>query len=50
MLSLFRKSEYVSCVKARGENFSAEALFLLLILGQQKMIDKLIVKLSDKSG
>jgi uncharacterized membrane protein len=47
MLSLFRKSEYVSCVKAKGENFSAEALFLLLILEQQKTIDKLIVKLSD---
>jgi uncharacterized membrane protein len=47
MLSLFRKSEYVSCVKAKGENFSAEALFLLLFLEQQKTIDKLIVKLSD---
>jgi uncharacterized membrane protein len=54
MLSLCRKSDYVSCVKAKGENFSAEALFLLLILEQQKIIDKLIVKLrdikNDKSG
>jgi hypothetical protein len=47
MLCRCRKSEYVSCVKAKGENFSAEALFLLLILEQQKMINELIVKLSD---
>jgi hypothetical protein len=47
MLNRCRKSEYVSCVKAKGEIFAAEALFLLLILEQQKMIDKLIFKLSD---
>jgi hypothetical protein len=47
MLSRCRKSEYVSCVKAKGENFSAEALFLILVLEQQKMINELIVKLSD---
>jgi hypothetical protein len=47
MLNRIRKSEYVSCVKAKGENFSAEALFLLLILDQQKMINELIVKLRD---
>ena len=47
MLSKCRKSEYVSCVNAKGENFSAEALFLILILEQQKMINELIVKLSD---
>ena len=47
MLSRSRKSEYVSCVKAKGENFSAEALFLILILEQQKMIIELITKLSD---
>jgi hypothetical protein len=34
-------------VKAKGENFSAEALFLILILEQQKMINGLIAKLSD---
>jgi hypothetical protein len=49
MLNGCRKSEYVSCVQAKGENFSAEALFLILILEQQKMINELIVKLSDKS-
>ena len=47
MLSVCRKREYVSCVNAKGENFSAEALFLLLILEQQKMINELIGKLSD---
>jgi hypothetical protein len=46
MLSESRKREYVDCVNAKGENFSAEALFLLLILEQQKMIDELIAKLS----
>ena len=44
------KDEYVSCVNARGENFSAESLFLILILEQQKMINELVVKLSDKSS
>jgi hypothetical protein len=47
MLNRFRKSEYVSCVKAKGENFSAEALFLILILEQRKMINELIAKISD---
>jgi hypothetical protein len=47
MLNRCRKSEYVSCVKAKGENFSAEALFLILILEQQKMINELIAKLRD---
>ncbi|HET7148253.1 MAG TPA: hypothetical protein VFI73_07120 [Candidatus Nitrosopolaris sp.] len=47
MLSRCRKSKYVSCVKVKGENFSAEALFLLLILEQQKMINELIAKISD---
>jgi len=47
MLSRCRKSEYVSCMKAKGENFSAESLFLILILEQQKMINELIARLSD---
>jgi hypothetical protein len=46
-LNRCRKSEYVSCVNAKGENFSAEALFLILILQQQKMINELIAKLRD---
>ena len=47
MLSKCKKRKYASCVNANGENFSTEALFLILILEQQKMINELIVKLSD---
>jgi hypothetical protein len=47
MLNRCRKSEYVSCVSAKGENFSAEAFIFLLILEQQKMINELIAKLRD---
>ncbi|MGB6533112.1 MAG: hypothetical protein WBF33_33895 [Candidatus Nitrosopolaris sp.] len=47
MLSECKKKEYIDCANAKGENFSAEALFLILILEQQKMIRKLITKLSD---
>jgi hypothetical protein len=50
MLNRCRKSEYISGVEARGENFSAEALFLILILEQQKLINELIAKLSDLSS
>ena len=42
-----QKEQYVSCINAKGYNFSAEGLLLLLILEQQKMINELIVKLSD---
>jgi hypothetical protein len=47
MLSKCKKRKYASCVNPNGENFSTEALFLILILEQQKMINELIVKLSD---
>jgi hypothetical protein len=50
MLNRCRKSEYISGVEARGENFYAEALFLILILEQQKLINELIAKLSDLSS
>ena len=33
--------------ECQGREFSAESLFLILILEQQKMINELIVKLSD---
>jgi hypothetical protein len=46
MLSKCKKRKYASCVNVNGENFSTEALFLLLILEQQKMINELIAKLS----
>ena len=47
MLNRCRKSVYVSCVQAKGENFFTEALFLILILEQQKVINELIAKLRD---
>jgi hypothetical protein len=42
MLDKCRKNEYIDCVKSKGENFSVESLFLILILEQQKMIKELI--------
>lgn len=50
MLDKCRKSEYFECVNAKGENFSAESLFLILIFEQQKMIIELIKILSDKAN
>ena len=34
-------------VSSKGENYSAESLFMLLVLQQQKMIKELIVKVSE---
>jgi hypothetical protein len=45
MLDRCNKKEYVDCAANKGENFSAEALFLVLIFEQQKMINELIRKL-----
>lgn len=45
MLNKCRKREYSDCLNAKGENFSAEALFLILIFEQQKIISELIAKL-----
>ena len=42
MLDKCRKSKYFKCVNAKGENYSAESLFLILILEQQKMINDLL--------
>ena len=47
MLTECKRKGYIDCAIAKGENFSAEALFLILIFEQQKMISKLIAKLSD---
>ena len=43
---LSNKEEYAASVNAKGENF-AEALFMILIFEQQKMIDELMTRLSD---
>jgi hypothetical protein len=45
MLDRCKKKEYVDYAANNGESFSAEALFLLLIFEQQKMINELIRKL-----
>ena len=42
MLDKCRKTEYSECVNTKGENFTAESLFLILILEQQKMIRELL--------
>ncbi len=49
MLDKCRKSEYLECVNAKGGNFT-ESLFLILILEQQKMINKLFERLGDKAN
>jgi hypothetical protein len=48
MLDKCRKSEYFDGVNAKGEGFTAESLFLILILEQQKMINELIKTLSEE--
>ncbi|MFZ0220353.1 MAG: hypothetical protein WB988_01295 [Candidatus Nitrosopolaris sp.] len=45
MLDRCKKKEYVDCTVTKGENFSAEALFLVLLFEQQKMINVLVRKL-----
>ena len=45
MLDRCKKKDYVDCAADKGESFSAEALFLVLIFEQQKMINELIRKL-----
>jgi len=47
MLSECRQDkDYIRTAVSKGENYSAESLFMLLILQQQKMINELIDKLS----
>ena len=48
MLEKCRKNEYFECVNSKGQNYSAESLFLILILEQQKIIHELIDKLGNK--
>jgi hypothetical protein len=45
MLSECRENEdYARAASSKNEYFSAESLFMMLILQQQKMIDELIAK------
>ena len=44
---LDKEGEYADCTSARGENFSTEVLFMILIYEQQKMINELIARLAE---
>jgi hypothetical protein len=44
------KGEYAGWVAAKGKNFSTEALFMILIYEQQKMINDLITRLAQKKA
>ena len=41
------EEQYRNAVKSKGENYSTESLFMVLIFQQQKMISQLIAKLSS---
>lgn len=42
-----QNKDYIRTAVYKGEYYSAESLFMLLILQQQKMINELIVKVSE---
>jgi hypothetical protein len=42
-----QNKDYIRAVSSKGEYYSAESLFTLLVLQQQKMINELIVKVSE---
>ena len=39
--------DYIRAVVSKGENYSAESLFMLLVLLRQKMINELIIKVTE---
>ena len=39
--------EFANALNAKGESFTAESLFMVLVLQQQRMINRLFDKLSD---
>jgi hypothetical protein len=47
MLDECKRKEYFDCANNKGKNFSAESLFLILLLQQQKMINELIARLQQ---
>jgi hypothetical protein len=48
MLSECRQNkDYIRAVSSKGEGYSSESLFMLLVLQQQKMINELIAKVSE---
>jgi uncharacterized protein YcgL (UPF0745 family) len=49
MVSECRKNEdYSRAASSKDEYFSAESLFMVLVLQQQKMINELIAKVSEQ--
>jgi len=44
-----QNKDYVRAVSSKGEYYSAESFFMVLILQQQKMINELIAKLSEST-
>jgi hypothetical protein len=42
-----QNKDYIRAAVSKGENYSAESLFMLLVLQQQKMINELIAKISE---
>jgi len=44
---LSNKEAYADCMSSRGENFSTEVLFMILIYEQQKIINELITRLAE---
>jgi hypothetical protein len=47
---LSNKEEYADCMSVKGENFSTEVLFMILIFEQQKMIIELITRLAEEKN
>ncbi len=48
MLSECRQNKYyIRAAVSKGENYSAESLFMILVLQQQKMINELIAKVTE---
>jgi hypothetical protein len=45
-----QNEDYIRTVIHKGEYFSAESLFMLLVLQQQKMINELIAKVSESNN
>ena len=39
--------DYIAAVSSKGENYSAESLFMLSILQQQKIINELFARVSE---
>ena len=42
-----QNKDYIRAAVSKDENYSDESLFMLLVLQQQKMINELIVKVSE---